>query len=92
MGWTQAQDRPRRLLENLLMATGEYASVAGRAALPSDLQAQMWDHYGVSQRHFETIDPQAQRQLAAFVPESMTIIAITPRTGLTGGSMKWIHL
>ena len=67
MGWTQAQDRPRRLLENLLMATGEYASVAGRAAIPSDLQAQMWDHYGVSQRRFETIDPQAQRQLAAFV-------------------------
>ena len=67
MGWAQAQDRPHRLLENLLMAMGEYASVAGRAAIPSDLRAHLWDHYGVARRGFETIDPQSQKQLRAFV-------------------------
>lgn len=65
-GYAMAEDRPERLLLNLLTAKGELASVLGEAAVASDLRSHMWDHYGVGLRGWETMAPVLQNHLLAF--------------------------
>ena len=66
MGWAQAEDRPTQLLHNLMIAIGEYASVVGEAAVPSDLRAHMWDHYAIGQRRFAEMQDPLRAEIAAF--------------------------
>jgi acyl-homoserine-lactone acylase len=66
MGWAQAEDRPEELLKNFLRAMGESASFAGPGALESDQISLLWDHYGVSKRHFTRNRPEVQGQIRAF--------------------------
>ena len=66
MGWAQAEDRPEQLLQNLLLAMGEGASVLGEGALQSDLRARTWDHYGNAQRSFGQFRLEARQHLEAF--------------------------
>lgn len=65
-GYAMAEDRPERLLLNLLTAKGELASVLGEAAVASDLRSLMWDHYGVGLRGWETMAPVLQNHMLAF--------------------------
>ncbi len=65
-GYAVAEDRPERLLLNLLTAKGELASVLGEAAVASDLRSHMWDHYGVAKRGWDQMQPNLQRHLQAF--------------------------
>jgi acyl-homoserine lactone acylase PvdQ len=67
MGYAQAQDRPQQLLHNLLIAIGEYASVVGEQAVPSDLRSLMWDHYGISRRALPGLRAEVRGHLDAFV-------------------------
>lgn len=66
-GYAIAEDRPERLLLNLLTAIGELSSVAGPAAVQSDLRSHMWDHYGVAKRNWGDMRPELQRHIEAFV-------------------------
>lgn len=66
-GWAQAQDRPQELLKNFLRAMGESARVDGPAALPNDLVARIWDHYGTAKRLADQIDPTVRSHIRAYV-------------------------
>ena len=66
MGWAQAEDRPEELLKNLLLAIGEFSSIAGPAALQSDIRSHMWDHYGVSKRLIDRVDPEVRKGNQAY--------------------------
>jgi len=65
-GYAMAEDRPERLLLNLLTAKGELASVMGEAAVASDLRSHMWDHYGVAERGWDQMTPVLQNHQRAF--------------------------
>ena len=65
-GYALAEDRPERLLLNLLTAKGELASVQGEAAVANDLRSNMWDHYGVAKRGWDEMQPVLQNHLWAF--------------------------
>ncbi len=67
IGYATAEDRPEQLLMNLLTGIGELASVAGKAAVESDLRARMWDHYGVGQRKLADLGPEVLGHLKAYV-------------------------
>ncbi|HVS62844.1 MAG TPA: penicillin acylase family protein [Thermoanaerobaculia bacterium] len=70
-GWAQAEDRLEQILENYLFGLGEYAAAFGPGEadrwVRSDLESQMWDHYGVSQRNYERLPAPLREHLAAFV-------------------------
>ena len=66
MGWAQAEDRPEELLKNLLLAIGEFASIAGPAAVQSDTRSHMWDHYGVAKRRAGEMGDQARQTNRAY--------------------------
>ena len=66
MGWTQAEDRPEELLKNLLLAIGEFSSIAGPAALQSDIRSHMWDHYGTSKRLADRVNSDIRRVNQAY--------------------------
>lgn len=65
-GYAIAEDRPELLLQNLLTAIGELSSIAGPAAVQSDLRSHMWDHYGVGKRNWDQIRPRVQEHIKAF--------------------------
>jgi acyl-homoserine-lactone acylase len=65
-GYAIAEDRPERLLLNLLTAKGELASVKGEAAVASDLRSHMWDHFGVAKRGWNQMTPVVRKHLKAF--------------------------
>lgn len=67
VGWAQAEDRPQELLKNFLRAMGRSASFDGPGALETDQISLLWDHYGVSKRHFARNRPEVQAQIRAFV-------------------------
>ncbi len=67
MGWTQAEDRPEELLKNFARAMGISARFDGSGAVKSDMVSHMWDHYGVAQRGEQTLRPELQRHLQAYV-------------------------
>lgn len=67
MGYAQAEDRPEQLLQNLMLAIGEFSEVVGAAGVPSDLRARMWDHYGAGKRALAGLDETLDRELDAFV-------------------------
>lgn len=67
MGWAQAEDRPEELLKSLLIAIGEFSSIAGPAALQSDIRSHMWDHYGISKRLIERVRPDVRRTNQEYV-------------------------
>jgi acyl-homoserine lactone acylase PvdQ len=66
-GWTQAQDRPEQLLFNLLMAIGELSAVVGEDGVDVDLRSHLFDHYGTAKRGWESLSPEQQAHLRAFV-------------------------
>jgi len=66
-GWAQARDRPEQLLVNLLMAIGEFSTVAGEDGVDVDLRSHLFDHYGTAQRGWESLAPLQQRHLRVFV-------------------------
>ena len=66
MGWAQAQDRPEQLLMNFLLATGEFASVAGPAAVPSDLRSHLFDHLGAGRKAVDGMGPELLAEVQAF--------------------------
>ena len=61
MGWAQAEDRPEELLKSLLIAIGEFSSIAGPAALQSDIRSHMWDHYGTSKRLIDRVQSDVRK-------------------------------
>ncbi len=66
MGWAQAEDRPEELLKNFMRALGQSAKFAGAQALDMDIRARMWDHYGVSKRNYEQINPEVRKHFEAY--------------------------
>jgi acyl-homoserine lactone acylase PvdQ len=66
-GWAQAQDRPEQLLLNLLMAIGELSAVVGEDGVDVDLRSRLFDHYGTARRGWDSLAPEAQGHLTAFV-------------------------
>ncbi len=66
MGWAQAEDRPEQLLKNLASAMGDSTRYAGKAALQTSMVVRMWDHYGVSKRLADQIQPEVRAQVQAF--------------------------
>lgn len=66
MGWAQAQDRPEQLLRNFLLATGEFASIAGPQAVPSDLRSHLFDHLGAGRRALDAMDAELRAEVQAF--------------------------
>lgn len=79
MGWAQAEDRPEELLKNYMRAMGESAKFDGPAGVESDLIALLWDNYGTSKRNFDTIRPEVQDQVRAFVKGVNDFYAGHPR-------------
>ena len=66
-GYAQAEDRPEQLLINLKMAMGEYAELAGAAAVPQDLLSRLFDHYGQAQTAWASMAPEDKARTQAFV-------------------------
>ena len=66
MGYAQAEDRPQQLLENFMMAIGEYAKVVGAPGVQVDLRAHMWDNYGLSRRSHGELRAELRQHLEAF--------------------------
>jgi acyl-homoserine lactone acylase PvdQ len=67
MGWAQAEDRPEELLKNFATGIGESARFAGEDGIQSDVFAQTFDHYGVSQRNLDKLRPDVRANIEAFV-------------------------
>jgi acyl-homoserine lactone acylase PvdQ len=65
-GWAQAEDRPEQLLQNFLMAIGEFSSVVGEDGVQVDLRSRMWDHYGIGKRGVGSLRPELREHLQAF--------------------------
>lgn len=65
-GYAVAQDRPEQLILNILAGVGQLAAVAGPGAVDNDLRSYMFDHYGVSKRKFDTINPVVQGHVRAY--------------------------
>ena len=78
MGWTQAEDRPEELLKNLLLAIGEFSTIAGPAALQSDIRSHMWDHYGTSKRNADRVRPDIRRVNQAYAKGMNDFYAANP--------------
>ncbi len=66
MGFAQAQDRPEQILRNFLLGIGEFSSVAGPGAVPSDLRSHLFDHYGAGKRGFEAMVEPMKSEVQAF--------------------------
>lgn len=66
MGWTQAEDRPRALLENLARALGESARFEGPDGLQNDQVAHLWDLYGGAKKLAHQVKPEVRSHVQAF--------------------------
>ena len=66
MGWAQAQDRPEQLLMNFLLAIGEFSSIAGPDAVPSDLRSHLFDHLGAGRKAVDSMAPELRAEVQAF--------------------------
>lgn len=66
MGYAQAEDRPAQLLQNLKIALGELAEVAGETQVPQDLIARLFDHAGMAERQWPDTPAAIRARLQAF--------------------------
>lgn len=66
VGWCQAHDDPRTLVNRLLTAGGELASVHGEPGITSDLVAAQWCHVAESRAGFERLEPGARAATQAW--------------------------
>jgi|TARA_Y100000310_G_scaffold295298_1_gene326501 acyl-homoserine lactone acylase PvdQ len=66
-GYAMAQDRPERLLLNMLTAIGELSAVAGEDAVQSDLRSHLFDHYGAARENWDQIPTIMRRHTEMFV-------------------------
>ena len=70
-GWAMAEDRLVQTLENYLRGMGRFSAAYGPGENDSnvraDLEALMWDHYGVSKWHYEELPAPFRVHNAAFV-------------------------
>ena len=65
-GYAMTEDRPDQMLLSIAAAIGELSKAYGGAGLQNDLRSHMFDHYGVAQRNWDTIEPALQRHIYAF--------------------------
>lgn len=65
-GWAMAADRLEQTLQNFLRGMGRFSEAFGAgdndANVRDDLESLMWDHYGVSKRHYDKKLPREFRK------------------------------
>jgi len=70
-GWAMAEDRLVQTLENFLRGMGRFSEAygvgEGDANVRADLESLMWDHYGVSKKHYDNLPKPFRNHNAAFI-------------------------
>ncbi len=70
-GWAMAEDRLVQTLENYMRGMGRFSEAygpgEGDANIRADLESLMWDHYGVSKKHYDKLPAPFRDHNAAFI-------------------------